>query len=283
MADEENREPRQTLIEMPAPTAWPMLMAAGLTLVFAGLVTNVAVTLVGTVFTIAGIVGWFGEVLPFEHTESIAVTPGLEVARAEVAVSYLEVGEMGNRAILPLEIYPYSAGIKGGIAGGFVMAGLAVVHGILLHGSPWYTINILAATGMANLANADAATLSTFIPSAFIVALVIHGVASILIGLLYGVLLPMAPRYPAFFAAIVAPLLWTGLLWASLSVINPVLDLRIEWRWFILCQIAFGAVAGYVVDRTEKVRTLQHLPFAVRSGIESPGIMRERSEQEIDK
>ena len=28
------------------------------------------------------------------------------------------------------------------------------------------------------------------------------------------------------------------------SVINPVLDARIEWRWFVLCQIAFGVVAG---------------------------------------
>ncbi len=283
MADQNKRENEQTLIEMPAPTAWPMIMALGLTLCFAGLVTSMAVTAVGVVFTIAGIVGWFGEVLPVEHRESVVVTAGLEVPRTKVAVSYLEVGELGNRAILPLEIYPYSAGIKGGIAGGVVMAALAVLQGILLHGSPWYTINILAATGMADLANADVATLSSFIPSAFIVALIIHAIASILIGLLYGVMLPMAPRYPAFFAAIVAPLLWTGLIWASLSVINPLLDERIEWRWFILCQIAFGAVAGYVVDRTEKVRTLQHLPFAVRSGLESPGLMRERTEQENEK
>jgi flagellar biosynthesis protein FliR len=82
----------------------------------------------------------------------------------------------------------------------------------------------------------------------------------------------MFPRYPAFWAAIVAPLLWTGLLWSSLSVINPLLDARIEWRWFILCQIAFGAVAGFVVNLTERVRTMQHLPFAVRTGIETPGL-----------
>ena len=77
------------------------------------------------------------------------------------------VGEQGNRAILPLEIYPYSAGIKGGIAGGFVMAALAVIEGTLLHGSPWYTINILAATGMADLANANVATLSAFNAAGF--------------------------------------------------------------------------------------------------------------------
>ena len=152
------------------------------------------------------------------------------------------------------------------------MAVLAVLQGIALHGSPWYTINILAATAMANLANADTATLSSFIPQAFVVALIIHASASILVGLLYGVMLPMFPRYPALWAAIVAPLLWTGLLWSSLSVINPVLDARIEWRWFILCQIAFGAVAGFVVNLTERVHTMQHLPFAVRTGIEAPGL-----------
>ena len=125
---------------------------------------------------------------------------------------------------------------------------------------------------MANLATADTATLSSFIPQAFIVALIIHASASILVGLLYGVMLPMFPRYPALWAAIVAPLLWTGLLWSSLSVINPVLDARIEWRWFIVCQIAFGAVAGFVVNLTERVHTMQHLPFAVRTGIEASGL-----------
>jgi hypothetical protein len=250
-----------------------MLFALGITLSFAGLVLNVAVSMVGFVLTIAGAVGWFREVLPVEHREIVHVEPAVvTIVPTRIGVDYLHVGELGNRAVLPLEIYPYSAGIKGGIAGGVVMGVLAVIQGIALHGSPWYTVNILAATAMANLANADTATLSSFIPQAFIVALIIHAAASILVGLLYGVMLPMFPRYPALWAAIVAPLLWTGLLWSFLSVINPVLDARIEWRWFILCQIAFGAVAGFVVNQTERVHTLQHLPFAVRSGIESPGI-----------
>ena len=262
-------EPRE--LEGPASTAWPMIMALGLMLAFAGLVTSVVTSAVGVVLFFAGAVGWFREVLPLEHREAIAVQPAPAVVTAHrVGVDYLRVGELGNRAVLPLEIYPYSAGIRGGIAGGIAMAMLAVLHGIALHGSPWYTINILAATAMANLANADTATLSSFIPEAFFAALVIHAIASILVGLLYGVMLPMFPRYPALWAAIVAPLLWTGLLWSSLSVINPVLDARIEWRWFILCQIAFGAVAGFVVNLSERVHTLQHVPFAIRSGIEAP-------------
>ena len=158
------------------------------------------------------------------------------------------------------------------------MAVLAALQGIALHGSPWYTVNILAATAMPSLANASTATLSSFIPEAFFVALFVHAAASILVGLLYGVMLPMFPRYPALWAAIVAPLLWTGLLWSSLSVINPLLDARIEWRWFILCQIAFGAVAGFVVNLTERVHTLQHLPFAARTGIEARGLVENREE-----
>lgn len=270
MAIEDNAD---RVIETPAPTAWPMIMALGLTLAFASLVTNPAVGIVGLVVFTSGAVGWFREVLPVEHREAVRVEAAPEpIVPHEIGVDYLQVGELGNRAILPLEIYPYSSGIKGGIAGGIAMAVLAVLQGIALHGSPWYTVNILAATAMANLANADTATLCSFIPSAFVVALIIHASASILVGLLYGIMLPMFPRYPAFWAAIVAPLLWTGLLWSSLSVINPVLDARIEWRWFILCQIAFGAVAGFVVNQTERVHTLQHLPFAVRAGIEVPGL-----------
>src|ERR1700691_772406 len=270
MAIDENTD---RVIEAPAPTAWPMIFALGLTLSFAGLVTSVTVSMVVFVLTIAGAVGWFREVLRVEHREIVHVEPAeVTIVPAKIGVDYLRVGELGNRAVLPLEIYPYSAGIKGGIAGGAAMAVLAVLQGIALHGSPWYTVNILAATAMANLAHADTATLSSFIPQAFIVALIIHASASILVGLLYGVMLPMFPRYPALWARTGAPLLWTGLLWSFLSVINPVLDARIEWRWFILCQIAFGAVAGFVVNQTERVHTLQHLPFAVRSGIESPGI-----------
>ncbi len=278
MAIQENAD---SVIETPAPTAWPMIMALGLTLAFAGLVTSMAVSMVGFILTIAGAVGWFGEVIPAEHRETVRVEAALEaIVPAKIGVDYLPVGELGNRAILPLEIYPYSAGIKGGIAGGVVMAVLAVLQGIALHGSPWYTVNILAATAMSDLANANTATLSSFIPQAFVVALIIHAAASILVGLLYGEMLPMFPRDPAFWAATVAPLLWTGLLWSSLSVINPLLDARIEWRWFILCQIAFGAVAGFVVNLTERVHTLQHLPFAVRTGIEAPGLVGKGEDQD---
>ena len=43
-----------TTIDVPAPTAWPLVLAAGCTLVFAGLLTNVSVTALGVVLTLAG-------------------------------------------------------------------------------------------------------------------------------------------------------------------------------------------------------------------------------------
>src|SRR5215469_5088725 len=261
-------------IEAPAPASSPMITAMGIAMVFAGLLTSPVVSAVGAVLVIAGAVGWFSEVFPDEHREMVPVEPAAAaVVPVKVAVARLRVGEEGHRAILPLEIYPYSAGVKGGIAGGFVMAVLAALHGLLIHGSPWYTINILAATAMPSLANASTAALAAFNTHALVMALIIHGIVSLLIGLLYGIMLPTVPRHPVFFGGVVAPLLWSGLLYASLKVINPVLDARIEWGWFILCQIGFGVTAGFVVSSSERIRTFQLLPFAARMGIEAPGIV----------
>ena len=263
-------------ISSPSPTGMPLLAAAGIALAFAGLVTSLIVTVVGVILAVTGFTGWFREVLPSEHREVVAVEePSEEILPERVAVTHLQVGEQGHRARLPLQVHPYSAGIKGGIAGGFVMAALAVVLSIVRHGSPWYIVNLLAAAGMPSLASASTATLAAFSPKAFLVALMIHAVASLLIGLLYGVLLPMLPSNPILLGGIVAPLLWSGLLWASMNVVDPLVNQRLEWRWFALCQIAFGITAGIVVGRTEKIRTLQHLPFALRSGIEAPGLKSE--------
>src|SRR5229473_1673573 len=105
-------------IAVPASTPWPMIMALGLTLSFAGIITAMSVSVVGVLLFVAGAVGWFGEVLPAEHHEQVIIEPSEAVAApVEVRVAQLEVGEEGNRASLPLQIYPYSAGIKGGIAG----------------------------------------------------------------------------------------------------------------------------------------------------------------------
>jgi len=255
-------------IVVPAPTAWPMIAAFGIVLVGAGLVTNVLVSIVGVVAMLWGAVGWFRDVLPAQRLETVGVEPAPVIGPADTRVSHLRVGEKGHRARLPVLIYPYSSGFAGGIAGGIAMAVLAVLYGVIFHGSVWYPVNLLAAGTMASLATADQAELARFHPVALGVATIVHAVMSILVGILYAVLLPMVPRRPVLFAGLIAPLLWTGLIWASLRIINPMLNARIDWPWFVASQIAFGVAAGLVVARREKVATLQHVPLALRAGVE---------------
>ena len=79
------------------------------------------------------------------------------------------------------------------------------------------------------------------------------------------------------FGGLIAPILWSGLLHSVLEVLNPVLNQRIEWFWFILSQIGFGVVAGIVVSKQERIRTWQHIPLGVRVGIETPGAIDEKT------
>jgi flagellar biosynthesis protein FliR len=67
------------------------------------------------------------------------------------------------------------------------------------------------------------------------------------------------------------PLLFTGILYSALGIVSPILNQRIDWFWFIMSQIAFGLVCGYVVNLQARVRTpqFQALPFAVRAGLHS--------------
>src|SRR5207247_11014196 len=67
-------EPLSGSIELPAPTAWPIVLAFGLTLVFAGLVTSASVRLLGALLAIAGCVGWFRDVLPEEKHGRVSVS-----------------------------------------------------------------------------------------------------------------------------------------------------------------------------------------------------------------
>src|SRR2546430_15683893 len=67
-------EPLSGSIELPAQSAWPIVLAFGLTLVFAGLVTSASVSLLGAILAIAGCVGWFRDVLPEEKHEHVSVS-----------------------------------------------------------------------------------------------------------------------------------------------------------------------------------------------------------------
>jgi hypothetical protein len=145
----------------------------------------------------------------------------------------------------------------------------ATIFSLLKYHSLWYAMNLMAAGGFVSWAQQSDQFLAQFHIEGFLAALAIHTVSSLLVGLLYGAMLPMFPRWPILTAGFIAPLLWTGLLSSVLGIVSPILNQRIDWWWFVPSQIAFGLVAGFVVNLHAKVRTsqFQALPFAVRAGI----------------
>jgi hypothetical protein len=264
--------PAETL-HLPAPTAWPMVLALGITLAFAGLITYATLSAVGIVLTLIAGVGWWREVLPVHRVEEIALSP-VDVRTQVVvppppAVFRARVGDGGHRTRVPVEVPPYSAGIKGGVAGGLVMAVLAVAYGLIVQRSPWYPINLLSAVAVPSLAQASVEELRAFSLVALALGTVVHGVISVIVGLLYAVIHPMLPRRHMLWGGLVAPLLWTGLAWAVLGIVNPALNARVDWAWFVLCQIAFGLTTGLVVARARPLATMQTWPLAARAGVES--------------
>jgi hypothetical protein len=256
---------------LPAPTAWPMVAALAVALMGAAFVTHLSVGLVGLVLAVISGIGWWRQVLPEEQVEQIPLAVlaerALPVVRAKATVAHLQLGQADHRARLPIEVQPVSAGVRGGLAGGVAMAAVALAYGVFIQRSPWYPINLLAGVAMPAMAAASFETLRAFNATAFGLGLVAHAVVSVLVGLLYAVILPMLPRRHTLWGGLLAPLLWTGLLWAFLGAINPVLNARVDWGWFILSQIAFGLVCGFVVARAEPVATMQSLPLQARLGM----------------
>ena len=269
-------QPDTRSVHIPAPTAWPIVLAFGVTLIFAGLVTNEAVTVLGALLSALAAVGWFRNVLPEEAHETVRVGVVLPPAAAHRRVAHLEIAAQRQRAWLPLEIYPVTAGIKGGVAGGVAMALLAMAYGIVSGPSIWYPINLLAAGFFPSAVHLPTSEIAAFHVRPLLIATTIHLITSLLVGLLYGAMLPMLPRRPIVLGGFVAPIAWSGLLHSVLGVVNPVMNQRIDWFWFVLSQIGFGIVAGFVVSREERVKTWQRLPLAVRAGLEAPGLVRER-------
>jgi len=261
-------------IEVPATTAWPLVLALGFTLISAGLLTSASVSVLGAVLTIAGCVGWFREVFPRQH--EIAVPIGYEdvpAATQRPVVDRVPIAPEQVRAWLPLHTHPISAGVRGGLAGGVAMAALACVYGLIKVGSIWNPINLLAASVYAQSVKLESSQLNSFHADSFAIAMMLHVLVSTSVGLLYGAMLPMFARRPILLGGLLGPVLWSGLLYSMLSLLNPLLQSHIDWFWFMASQIAFGVVAGAVVVRHPKVPTRDNIAFAVRAGVEAPGII----------
>jgi hypothetical protein len=269
------------MVHLPAPTAWPFVLALGVTLLCAGMVTNWAISVLGVVLMIRASVGWFRNVLPREQLEDVPVTTEIvEIKSSRTQVARLPISER-HRKILPVERFTLGAGVQGGIAGGIAMIAPATLYGLIRYHSLWYAPNLLAAVAIPDWAVKSTAFLTSFHVEGLLVAVLVHILASVLVGLLYGAILPMFPWEPIATAGFLAPIFWTGLLYGTLEAVNPVLNRRIDWLWFVASQIAFGLVAGFVVNLHVRVRThqFQSRPFAERAGLISKGIEEEPDDE----
>ena len=189
-------------------------------------------------------------------------------------VERLPVAADQVRAWLPVQTYPVSAGVKGGLAGSVAMAVLACAYGVLKVGSIWYPINLLAAVGLRAIAeDSDRQQLNAFHAGQLRDR---RGPARSRLHAGRTALRRDAADVPAAAdrarradrAGVVV-----GAAVLDARPVNPLLASHIDWFWFVASQVAFGVVAGLVVVRQSRMPTRENVPFALRAGIEAPGTM----------
>jgi hypothetical protein len=266
------RQEIRELIQLPASTAYPFILAAGIALILAALVMHVMLAYMGLIVSLYAAIGWFRQLLPYEQHHAIqALAEEVTVTRSTAQVARIQVDET-HRAQLPLKTYPVSSGILGGLAGAVAMIIPAEIYGLARFHSLWYTINLLGGMGVFGTRNPSTQELTQFHLSVFLIAFAIHLTTSVLVGLLYGALLPVWPKHPIILGGIIAPALWTGGLHSILSIVNPFFNARISWPWFAASQLLFGLVAGVTVTRRGRIKTLAQMPLSVRLGLQTPGL-----------
>lgn len=241
-------------VEMPAPTPWPMVLAFGLMLLAAGMVWQLAYSLVGGVITAVALGGWIRQLLPAKGLIREPLEPPQRRATlvGPEAPPKPQIPVPAARQAYPEKVHPYSAGLKAGVAGGFVMAAAALLYGLITGRGIWFPINLLAAMVLRRFQHATLAGLEAFSWAGLLMATGIHAVASLMVGLCLAVLFPALPRRAVFWGGVVAPLVWTGVVYGLMGVLNPEMAKYVNWIWFAMSQFGYGLVASLVIHRSEE-------------------------------
>lgn len=159
------------------------------------------------------------------------------------------------------------SGLLGGIVGGTLMSLPALLWSLFSGHGLWYPVNLLAAMVVRDIARHPEA-LEQFHTTWLVAALGVHAVLSLSFGILLAWIhrkLPTIPG-PLAWGGLVPPLLWTGVCYSLMGVVNPVLQSRVGWAWFVVSQFVFGMTTAVVVLRSEMV----YLPPAGRGREEEP-------------
>jgi hypothetical protein len=157
-------------------------------------------------------------------------------------------------------LHPVLAGVVGGLVGGAAMAVPAVLWATASGHGFWYPVNVLAGMVLSGPGAAPVAELGNFHGDWFAAAGAMHVVLSTAFGVLFALVSPRLPAIPApiVWGGLVLPMLWTGISYGLMGVVNSALQTYVSWPWFIVSQFVFGVAAAVVVLRTETV----HVPPA---------------------
>ncbi len=148
-----------------------------------------------------------------------------------------------------------AAGTLGGVVGGLLMPVPALLWGVFSGHGVWYPLNLLAALVIPGLGRLPAEELDQFHAGWLGAAIAIHAGFSLGFGFLFGLVLPKLPRIPGplSWGGLLMPVLWTAIGYGLMGVVNPVLQQRVNWFWFIVSQFVFGIAAAVVVLRSNLI------------------------------
>ena len=160
---------------------------------------------------------------------------------------------VGGRISVPVEVYPYRAGLIGGIIAGIVMALAMAGWGALTGMGVWFPVNLIAATVLRHLQNEPLEMLSQFYMAGAVVGTLIHLGISILLGFIFATLLPTLPGSTILWSLIVSPILWFIAQYLALPLVNPRMGALIDHPSFAIAHVIYSLVLGWWISRTAKI------------------------------
>lgn len=156
--------------------------------------------------------------------------------------------------IWPEWVYPYPAGIIGGLLGGLGVAIVGAGYGLLSGTGVWLPVNLVAAAALRSLQTQPLDQIARFDPLALAAGLAIHAATSVALGVMFSFILPALPGRPFYWGPVIGPLLWVGASVAALPIINPVMAGNVELISFAVANVMYGVLLGWWIDRTPMVQ-----------------------------